>query len=256
MSTSKPNGVQAISRAFDIFEAIAFGQGEVSVTQVSASLGIAASTSRRYVKLLMDRRLIVRAGKGRYVASNRLRRLLDQINPLSGLIAAARPALSRLSSREGATAHLGTFENDMVTYLVREGSRGIFTREHAQLEAYCTGIGKALLSLLPPSDLKNYLDMPMVEITPATITDASAMKREVAAVRANGYAIDQEEMQPGLYCIAVPLGIIADKPCAISLSYNNDKPDNFDLEKTVERLQKCAYEICDRVGEDSPALAR
>lgn len=242
VSTSGSHGTQAIARTLTLLEAIVTDGGQTSLSSLAAEQGLAPSTARRYAGILQERGLTVRVSKGRYAGSARLRRLLDQINPLAPLIATARPILARLPSRQ-ATAHLGTFDGEMVTYLVREGSRSIFTREHAQLEAYCTGIGKALLSLLPASELQAYLEMPMVKITPTTIIEKEAMTQELAVIRQRGYAIDNGEMQSGLVCIAVPLGWIENKPCAISLSFGNRSIEDLEIGAIAGRLTLAAAQI-------------
>lgn len=252
VSENQPTGAQAISRAFELFEVIVQDSGETSLRELGERLSLAGSTSRRYAKLLLERGLIVRIARGRYAGSQHLRRLLDGINPLSRLIAVARPILAAAASRENATAHLGTYENEMVTYLVREGLPSIFTREHAQLEAYCTGIGKALLSQLSLRDLDAYLRLPMVKLTPTTIVDPEVMRSEVEAIRQRGYAIDDGEMQAGLVCIAAPLGVIEGQNCAVSFSYPGQKLERMDIERISARLLKCADQIASRMAAKTP----
>lgn len=70
-------------------------------------------------------------------------------------------------------------ENDMVTYLVREGAeaRTIFSEENKQLEAYCSGIGRMLLASLPEPDREAYLaEGPFVALTERTITDPAELR--------------------------------------------------------------------------------
>lgn len=218
MSAGENDGKQAIDRALVLFEAIILDNGTRPATAIAAELGLAPSTARRYVAALASRRLIVRIARGRYTGGDRLRLLAARANPHARLIESARPVLRRLARQFQCTAHLGMFENDMVTYLVKEGGHGVFTREHNQLEAYCTGIGKALLAQLPEPELAAYLGSPLVRLTEKTITDAGALQRALRGVQRDDFAIDDGEMADDLFCIAVPLQLHLEDLFAISIS--------------------------------------
>lgn len=218
MSEREQDGRQAIDRALALFEAIVLDSGGTPASEIAAALGIAASTARRYLASFAKRGLIMRIARGRYTGSDRLRMLAAKANPHARLIEIARPVLRRLARQFHCTAHLGLFENDMVTYLVKEGGHGVFTREHNQLEAYCTGIGKALLAQLPAPDLEAYLDGLFVALTEKTITDPNELRRILQQVRSDGHAIDDREMADDLFCIAVPLLLHRQELFAISVS--------------------------------------
>jgi len=70
---------------------------------------------------------------------------------------------------------------------------------------HCTGVGKALLAFLPPERIEEVIALGLIARTPNTITEADALRRELATVRARGYAIDDEEVEIGLRCLAVPI---------------------------------------------------
>jgi DNA-binding IclR family transcriptional regulator len=87
--------------------------------------------------------------------------------------------------------------------------------------AYGTGVGKMLLSVLPPADLDRLYppDAVLPQITDKTVTNPAAFRRELAHTRARGYALDCEESTPGLCCIAAPVfGRDGDMVAAISVS--------------------------------------
>ena len=142
-------GTQSLERALTLLEAIVGDDGGTPASGVAAELGITPSTARRLVSAMKRRGFLVTIGHGRYAAGPRLTALAGAVAPHRDLLEAARPVLRRLAREEGWAAHLGTLDADMVTYLVKEGGDNLFTREGAQLEAYCTGIGKALLAAAP-----------------------------------------------------------------------------------------------------------
>ena len=80
------------------------------------------------------------------------------------------------------------------------------TRAGAQLEAYCSGLGKVLLAALPPEQLDAIiLDGELVALTPETITDKRVLRQHLDEVRAQGYATDIREFRPDMCCVAVPV---------------------------------------------------
>lgn len=185
----------------------------------------------------------MRVDRGRYAGGERLKILAARISPHARLIEIARPVLRRLARQLGATAHLGMFENDMVTYLVKEGGHNVFTREHGQLEAYCTGIGKALLAQLPEQAVQAYLRTPLVRLTPQTIVDPDVLRRALVEARIRKFALDDREMEDDLCCVAVPLSLNGDIAFAISVA---GPPAQFGLansDRLVRRLQDCARQI-------------
>jgi IclR family transcriptional regulator, acetate operon repressor len=240
-------GSQSISRALALFAHIVEDNGATPAAALAGALGLAPSTARRLLKALEEQGMIMRIARGRYAGGDRLRRLADQVNPHHRIIEAARPILRRLALRIGGTAHLGILDDDMVTYLVKEGERAVFTREREQLEAYCTGIGKALLAQLPSDRLEAYLRVPFVRLTPQTVTEPASLRVEIERTRVRGHAIDDREMAEDLACVAVPLHIDGAAPLAISLSGDPVRMSGISAPKIAEQLNRCTQQIAAHV---------
>src|SRR3546814_4500086 len=86
----------------------------------------------------------------------------------------------------------------MITFLIKEGDveERAISRCGMQLEAYCTGIGKALLANLPPADQEDYLASgSFVPLTKTTLVTAEARKGEFDHIVARGYAVDNERSE-------------------------------------------------------------
>lgn len=125
----------------------------------------------------------------------------------------ARPVLEALCAETGETAHLGTLAGEEVSHLdaalpdqlVLTGSR-----VGDRLPAHCTAIGKVLLAgrlesperVVEPAGLA---EIPLESFTEATIVDRSKLLEEVRTARIQGYAVDFEEYQQGLCCVAAPI---------------------------------------------------
>lgn len=116
--------------------------------------------------------------------------------------------LAQLAISLDCLAHLGVFEQDMVTCLLKEGARKgmLFTRKNMQLEAYCSGIGKVLLAALDEDALEAYLaNGPFVPLPANTIVEPEALRAEVVKVRDQDFAIDKREISEDLFCLTLPL---------------------------------------------------
>ena len=240
-------GTQALDRGLALFAAVVRDDGVTPAATLGTALGIAPSSARRMLAALERHGLITRIAHGRYAGTDRLAQLAARIAPHRRLTEAARPELRRMVASEQATAHLGIFDGDMVTYLVKEGATSLFTREHGQLEAYCTGIGKALLAQLPEGAVETYLSGSFVRLTDQTLTDATALREEIAMTRARGYAIDNCEIADDLACVAVPLDTGGPTIAAISFSGHPTRVRVDRPERVARRLQACAVAIAKRL---------
>jgi DNA-binding IclR family transcriptional regulator len=217
-----PTGTAAIDRTLALFENLVLEGGTRSLGVIAEELALPSSTAHRMAALLVRRGLIAPVGRGYYVAGLALSELAALSDPHKILETTARPLLRRLARQTGATAHLGVWDGDMVTYLVKEsGCRDtLFTREGGQLEAYCSAIGKVLLANLAPDRQDAYLAAgPFVALTDRTVVEPERIEAMLRQVAAQGYAVDQQEIADDLDCIALPIhGVRGQVVAAVSLS--------------------------------------
>lgn len=186
---------------------LADGEGR-SLGALAEELGVPKATAHRQIATLVHENYLRRLPSGRLVAGKRLQVLARQADDKQVILAAAAPVLHRLAARLDCVAHLGTFENDMVTYRIKtgDGAASLFTQVGMQLEAYCSGIGKVLVAHLPEIQRQAYLaGGPFVALTSRTITNSVELEIELERVREQGYAIDNGEIADGLVCVAVPI---------------------------------------------------
>lgn len=192
-----------------------------SLSALADAADLPISTAHRLLGGLERAGLIAQLGRHRYVGGPVLWRLAQlQLTPNQILAEAARPILSELSRRTRRITHLGILEDGMMTYLLKEGDAdgAAVSQPDMQLEAYCSGVGKALLAHLPQDDFDAYLaTAPFVALTPATIISSGTLRAELAVTRERGYALDQGEMFDGFICIAIPIRIGDRVVAAISL---------------------------------------
>ncbi len=191
------------------------------IHQLARLAGIAPSTAHRILGTLKRRGFVAQAARGDYLSGPALVRL-GRVADMAGILdRVSRPLLQVLARRTGLTAHLGVFEGDMVTYLVKaQGQADVFTREGNQLEAYCTGIGKVLLAGLAEEEREAYLAAgPFIPLTGNTIVDPDELRETLRVVSLKGHAEDNGEMNPNLQCLAAPVRADGGRLCAaISIS--------------------------------------
>lgn len=239
-----------------MLEAVIADGGQSSISAIARSIGMPVATAHRQVATLMAEGYLASGGRG-HVAGPRLLGLLHRIDEKQVLAAIAAPVLDRLSRRLGCVVQLGTFENDMVTYRVKagKGAGDLFTKVGMQLEAYCSGMGKVLLAHLPESQRQAYLaGGPFVALTPTTITDPAVLATELARVLEQEYAVDDGEVDEGLYCVAVPVHAPdGSVPAAISVSQAGSRSSIRSAADILPELQSAAREV--ELAANSPSQA-
>jgi DNA-binding IclR family transcriptional regulator len=252
---SLPSGNASLEKGLDLFSLISGDRGKTQLSQLAGDLQLPRSTLYRMVGVLERAGLVTRLARGRYDVGLKLAEHLEGISIKSQMARIARPVLRELAMASGATAHLGVLEQDMVTYLVKEtapaaAEAASFTRENAQLEAYCSGIGKVLLANLPEAERSKYLENgPFVAMTTRTITDPAALRTALRHVRDRQHAIDDGEIADDLYCLAVPVrDRFEDVTAAISLSFPRASRSIYRDQDALGRLRAGAEDISAKFG--------
>ncbi len=114
---------------------------------------------------------------------------------------------------------------------------------------HCSAMGKALLAHQPPEVLERFRNVPLKQYTKNTIADFGRLLEELARVRAEGYALDCEELEIGLACIGAPIFDSSGKAvAAISLSGPKSRLLTEDLASMVADVKKAAQAISERLG--------
>ena len=255
MDSNGSNDAAVLTKALALFKKLLADRGNTAIAVIARDMALPSSTVYRLIAALERGGLVCRVGRGRYDVGMGLIEPLAGISPHDLLAKVARPALNRLARQTKATVHLGVWEDDMVTYLVKTTGRAsesipMFTREHTQLEAYCTGIGKMLLANLPQSVQQAYAAAsPFVALTSRTITNPAKLLAALTLSRKRGYSIDDGETEDDLYCIAVPLRYGRHALAAISLAYPRASSRVPPLKSCLLRLNACVAEIRRKLGQ-------
>lgn len=223
-----------------------------SISDLALQIGIPRSTAFRILASFQRTGVVTRLRRGYYLPGPTLVRLVHSDTQNRILRGVGRPILRKLAGKTSCTAHLGIFENAMVTYLLKSGATkaNLFTREGTQLEAYCTAIGKVLLASLPDPAREEYLRSgPFIRMTSNTVTDLQKLEATLAQIAAQGYATDNAEMDANLRCIAVPIRNGEDTViAALSISTRKARDSADELQIHLPALRAAARTLTEKVG--------
>jgi IclR family acetate operon transcriptional repressor len=130
--------------------------------------------------------------------------------------------------------------NERMQLDTRIGSRG---------SLHCGGAGKAMLAFLPEEDQRVVLDGPLESLTPKTLTDPAALKKELRRIRARGYSIDDQEVVMGIYCVSVPILDANGRPAgAMSITGPTPKAAGAAIQPFVAMLNDACGFVSRKLG--------
>jgi IclR family KDG regulon transcriptional repressor len=201
--------VQSLERAFAILESIAGSNQPMSLAELSRATGLHTSTAFHLIKTLIVLGYVIQDETKRYRIGPRLfMQAAGAFNEVE-LVNLAMPHLQRLAEETGETTHLAVRADSGIAVIAKvDGRSSIRSSERVGIvrPAYCTAIGKVLLSALSKEDLDAYLrNGPYEAYTPKTITAPAALREEIKRVAATGTAYDDAEFNHELRCIAAPV---------------------------------------------------
>lgn len=199
-------GRTVTSKVLAILGAFDAGHPQLTLTDLARRSGVPLSTVHRLAGELEEWQALSRAPDGRLRIGLRLWEL-GQLAPAK-LQDLAHPWLQELFTSTGENVHLAVRDGLEVLYVDKVAGRRavpIVSRTGGRLPMHPTGVGKALLAYEPEWFVRSYLDRVLERPTPHTITEPGRLTRELATVRAQGYALTYEEMTLGSCSAAAPI---------------------------------------------------
>ncbi|MGP9783135.1 IclR family transcriptional regulator [Arthrobacter sp. MYb211] len=243
-SKSTTGGVQSVERAFELLEVIARAGGEAALSELAADTPLPLPTIHRLLRTLVGVGYVRQLPNRRYSLGPRLIRLGEVANRQLGALAS--PVLKELVGKLGESANIAVLDGDMVTYIAQAQSphsMRMITEVGRRAMLHNSGVGKAVLSVLDDERVQRLVAQAgMPPKTANTITTLGKLFTDVEATRERGYAIDEEEQELGVRCIAVPVPG-APTPMAISVSGPVTRVDEAFIKSAVPELQEAAREL-------------
>jgi IclR family transcriptional regulator, acetate operon repressor len=207
---SNQNGTQAVDRAARLLAEVVHSADPMTFTELSATTGLAKSTTSRLLLALERNGLVRRDDHGRFLPGEMFVSFAWRGGAQAGLVAVAQPFLERLGKATGETINLGVSSNGMVEQIAQVDSTYLIGGTNwigMSVPLHCSALGKVLLAYgaaqLSPErpDQLGQLE----RRTAKTITTEAALRAELAGVRTRGYAVTDEELEPGLVAVGAPI---------------------------------------------------
>jgi DNA-binding IclR family transcriptional regulator len=200
----------AVDRAMSLFELLANSQQGLTLSELSRKLAIPKSTTHYLIHTLVTRGYVQRQADGRHYLLGLRFADVASVSPAElHLRTLAMPYLRQIASRLNLTA-TATVQRGAEAVIIakvesyQDSGGGAWIGRH--LDLHCTAQGKALISTLSDIQLdKLFGGRDMARFTAKTISSLTALKAHLALVRANGFAVNDEEQVPGVRAVAVPV---------------------------------------------------
>jgi DNA-binding IclR family transcriptional regulator len=247
--------IRAVDRALAILGIFLSCDGPASVTEISRRMDLDLGTTFRMLVTLEAQDFVEQDhSTGKYQLGVTCLELGNKFLKDNDLRKRALPVMEALRDEFGETVHLAMLDKNEVVYLEKVAGLhpiGLMaSRVGNRAPAYCTGVGKALLAYLPEEMVRRcFSPCKLTRYTDFTITKWDALRKELARTRAQGYAIDQQEHEMGVKCVAVPIFDHRAVAAAMSVAGPVERMErHIEQEKLIERLQSEATHISEQMG--------
>jgi IclR family KDG regulon transcriptional repressor len=259
MQHSKPtNLIQTIERVTTILNVLAQSAKGISLGDLAAKVALPKGTTHRLLASLIYFDFVRQDAESRkYALGFKLVELGSSLLEQIDLRREAEPFLHALSQRVGETVYLVILDRTEVVYIekIEPEDTSIVLRTTSKVgqrnAAHSCSLGKALLSQLPEAELDDILkDMPLIQKTSNTITDPNQLRDHLKTIRTRGYAIDDEESEEGIRCVAAP--VYNDRGIAVAAISISGPSVRVTRQKIQDHLKdeviQAAFEISQKLG--------
>ncbi|MRG60669.1 helix-turn-helix domain-containing protein [Agromyces sp. CFH 90414] len=249
---SASDAVGVLDRMTAILEAFDHDDRGLGISELALRAGLPKSTVSRLVATLVRQRYLERDGKHLRLGLRvfELGQLAEQPRDLR---AAALPVMAELRHRTGGHVHLAIRDrHEMVCIAVMRGNAPAqpIARIGGRLPIHATALGRAVLAHASAASVDEAVAAGLTALTPRTITAPDALRRQLAAVRRSGIAVDVEEFAVGVSCAASP--VFAPSGALVAALSVSGRTDRFDADATAAAVRDAAFRLGRRLGGDGP----
>jgi IclR family transcriptional regulator, acetate operon repressor len=240
--------IESVDRALRLLQELGRHGAGATLEELADATGLPKSSVHRTLAALRGREFAVQQDDGRYLAGSELLRVAFDFYDRVDVRVVLRPLLLRLRDELNETVHLGVLQGADVVYLDKLESRHpirLTSTVGGRNPAHCTAVGKALLAWAYPNadELRDWIARfrPLARRTPASITQSSALVREMARIRSDGFARDMEESEMGVRCLAAPVFLGSPRPrAAVSVSAPRERLSSARIREIAPILLRAA----------------
>ncbi|ANW06151.1 IclR family transcriptional regulator domain-containing protein [Bradyrhizobium icense] len=240
--------IESLDRGLRVLEIFGGSRQPMTLSDLAKAADLPRATARRILFTLERAGFVATDGK--------LFRLMPRVLVLASsylasnhVVSVLQPALDRLSSGAQEIASMAILDGNDVVFVARASPTRIFSAGidiGYRLPAFCTSVGRVLLSRLSDDELVAALDrMELAPLTPFTVTDKKLLLKTIVADRAQGYSLVDREAEPGFRSVSVPVrrydsAIVA----AINMGAHVDRVSAAEMiERFLPRLRETAASV-------------
>lgn len=249
------NPIQVAGRLFQALELLA-DTGSIGLMDLSATLSLNKTTAHRVLNSLIYMGYAKQdPATGKYEPTFKIVDIANRIMSKVDIVQTVRPYLRKLMEASGETVHFVERDGTDAVYIdkVESFNNGMqmVSRIGSRIPLYCSGVGKAMLAQMDSWEAEEVWNASGVSpLTEHTITDYGKFQQELAQIQQRGYALDNEENQIGVRCIACspkdPAGI---PKYAFSISAPTSRMND-------ERIRELAFYVLEAGKEMAESLSR
>lgn len=244
------SAIQVIDRAASLLDLIAASDKSVPLKVLAIDAGLHPSSAFRILASLSTHGYVERDEAGRYQLGRRLLQLGGRVQAHVSLQEDARPIMEALRDSLHETINLTVRDGNEVVYIERAITNKRMMRVEqvigSRAPLHVTAVGKLFLGEESDQGFEAYARATGLEaFTPRTITQAGKLRKECVNALQAQYAVDSEEAEPGVSCVAVP---VRDHSGRIVAAISISAPTSRHEDGWVPQLQKAGLELSGRLG--------
>lgn len=235
--------VASVSKALELLSCFSIGNPVWSLSDLVRRVDVPKSTAHNLLRTLKQFDLVRQNSETKqYEVGPRALELGLSFVKHSGVVAQVRPALRRLMEATGETCKFGMLSNDQVVIVAAsESTFQLHTRGDVgtRWDLHSTSLGKAILATLSDDEALEILSRRgMPAYTKSTISAWKPMQAELMAIRKRGYALDLEENEPGIRCVAAAVADpLRDSIVSFSASGPRDRMPDERIPEIARHIQ-------------------
>lgn len=244
-----PNFMTSLARGLAVVQAFSQQTRQMTISQISVRTGLSRAAVRRCLYTLTKLGFAGAEDGQRYSLRPKMLTLSHTYTASNNLSAAAQPILERMSASLRESFSVATLDGDDIVYIARSNINRMMSVDlhiGSRLPAYCTSMGRVLLSYLPQEEIERYLArVILTPLTPRTINSKEKLRLMLRNVRRNGFAICDQEFEVGLRSLAVPVFSSGGKVVAtLNLSGNAPRIPVLEMQtRFLAQLRTAAAEL-------------
>lgn len=245
--------VKSVLRTLDVLEKLSLRDEELSITELHEELDLPLSTVHRLLDTLVARGYASQNMESkRYGPGSRLLEIAERakMNRRFQPRQYSYQFLVELVSATGETSNLVMPQDGEMVYVdqvLGRHSVRMFAEVGRRVPKYCTGSGKVVLAFQEPISLKHYFgSVTLEQRTPKTSTDIEKLHQQLTIIRRQGFAIDDEEFETGVRCVAAPV-VDSTGTCIAAMSVSG--PAERLTQARAEELGPVVSEIASRCSD-------